>query len=110
MTIRDVARHLNVGWDLIKEIQKRDLLRRYAKPKSCHFRNNCGVAMSREHAYSRGVRLESRTYLANGLASWLAPRLLINRRFPLTSSSSVEVLSAAERSHVPNTKGRDWLS
>ena len=28
MTIRDVARHLNVGWDLIKEIQKRDLLRR----------------------------------------------------------------------------------
>jgi transposase len=33
MTIRDVARHLNVGWDLIKDIQKRDLSRRYAKPK-----------------------------------------------------------------------------
>ena len=38
MTILDVARHLNVGWDLIKEIQKRDLSRRYAKPKLKHLR------------------------------------------------------------------------
>jgi transposase len=38
MTIRDVARHLNVGWDLIKDIQKRDLSRRYAKPKLKHLR------------------------------------------------------------------------
>ena len=66
--------------------------------------------MSRELAYSRSVRPEFRTYLANGLASWLAPRLSINRRFPLTSSPSVEVLSAAERSRVPNTNGRNWLS
>jgi hypothetical protein len=28
-----VALHLNVGWDLIKDIQKRDLSWRYAKPK-----------------------------------------------------------------------------
>ena len=33
MTIRDVAKHLGVGWDTIKDIQKRDLSRRYAKPK-----------------------------------------------------------------------------
>src|SRR3954466_13960556 len=33
MTIRDVATHVNVGWDVIKDIQKRDLSRRYAKPK-----------------------------------------------------------------------------
>jgi transposase len=33
MTIRDVARHLGVGWDLVKEIQKRYLQRRFAKPK-----------------------------------------------------------------------------
>jgi transposase len=32
MTVRDVAHHLDVGWDLIKDIQKRDLSRRYAKP------------------------------------------------------------------------------
>ena len=34
--------------------------------KWCHFRNNCGVAMSHELAYSRSVRPEFRTYLANG--------------------------------------------
>jgi transposase len=33
MTILDVARHLGVGWDTIKDIPKRDLSRRYAKPK-----------------------------------------------------------------------------
>src|SRR5262249_17830925 len=38
MTISDVARHLDVGWDMIKEIQKRDLSRRFAKPKLKHLR------------------------------------------------------------------------
>ena len=36
----DVALHLNVGWDLIKDIQKRDLSRRYAKPKLKHLRTS----------------------------------------------------------------------
>ncbi len=36
MTIRDVAHHLDVGWDLVKDIQKRDLSRRYAKPELKH--------------------------------------------------------------------------
>jgi transposase len=31
MTIRDVADHLNVSWDLIKDIQKADLQRRFKK-------------------------------------------------------------------------------
>jgi DDE superfamily endonuclease len=64
--------------------------------------------MSRERAYSRVVRLESRTYLANGLASWLAPRLLINRRFPLNSSHSAKVWSVGGQSLVPNIKGHNW--
>jgi transposase len=38
MTILDVAHHLDVGWDLIKDIQERDLSRRYAKPKLKHLR------------------------------------------------------------------------
>ena len=38
MTIQDVARHLNVGWDMIKDIQKRHLLKHYAKPKLKHLR------------------------------------------------------------------------
>ena len=32
MTIQDVADHLAVGWDLVKEIEKRHLERRFAKP------------------------------------------------------------------------------
>jgi transposase len=33
MTIRDVARHLGVSRDVIKDIQRRDLGRRFARPK-----------------------------------------------------------------------------
>ncbi len=32
MTIRDVARHLSVSWDVIKDMQKRDLTRRFSRP------------------------------------------------------------------------------
>lgn len=33
MTIQDVARHLNVGWDLIKQIQKSYLQKHFSRPK-----------------------------------------------------------------------------
>jgi len=33
MTIRDVAEHLRVGWDMIKDIQQRDLTRRFSRPR-----------------------------------------------------------------------------
>jgi transposase len=33
MTILDVARHLGVSWDVIKDIQKRDLEHRFARPR-----------------------------------------------------------------------------
>jgi transposase len=33
MTIKDVARHLNVSWDVIKDIQKRYLQKHFARPK-----------------------------------------------------------------------------
>lgn len=32
MTIKDVAEHLGVSWDIAKDIQKRHLARHYAKP------------------------------------------------------------------------------
>src|SRR6202163_2101848 len=32
-TIQDAARHLDVSWDIIKDIQKRNLHRRFGKPK-----------------------------------------------------------------------------
>jgi len=33
MTIKDVAAHMGVSWDVIKDIRKRNLNRRFAKPK-----------------------------------------------------------------------------
>jgi transposase len=38
MTIKDVADHLGVSWDVIKEIQKRHLKRRFDKPKLKHLK------------------------------------------------------------------------
>jgi transposase len=33
MTIKDVARHLGISWDVIKDIQKRNLIRRFSYPQ-----------------------------------------------------------------------------
>jgi transposase len=38
MTIKDVAEHLGISWDVIKEIQKADLKRRFDRPKLKHLR------------------------------------------------------------------------
>ena len=38
MTIKDVAKHLDVGWDLIKDIQKRYLEKRFSRPKLKHLK------------------------------------------------------------------------
>jgi transposase len=38
MTIKDVADHLGVGWDTIKDIQQRHLEKHFAKPKLKHLR------------------------------------------------------------------------
>ena len=53
MTIRDVALHLGVGWDLIKAIQKRDLSRRFAKPKLKHLKRIAidEIAVAKGHRY-----------------------------------------------------------
>jgi transposase len=53
MTIKDVAVHLGVGWDVIKDLQKRDLARRYAKPKLKHLRHIAldEIAIAKGHRY-----------------------------------------------------------
>jgi transposase len=53
MTIRDVAVHLGVGWDLIKDIQKRDLSRRFAKPKLKYLRHIAidEISIGKGHRY-----------------------------------------------------------
>ena len=53
MTIQDVAHHLDVGWDMIKDIQERDLSRRYARPELKHLRAIAidEIAVARGHRY-----------------------------------------------------------
>lgn len=38
MTMQDVARHLGVSWDIVKDIHKRDLQKRFRKPSLKHTR------------------------------------------------------------------------
>lgn len=38
MTMKDVAHHLGVCWDVVKDIQKRYLIRQFSKPKLKHLR------------------------------------------------------------------------
>src|SRR5512144_543285 len=53
MTIRDVALHLGVSWDVIKDIQKRDLARRFARPKLKYLRRLAidEIAIAKGHRY-----------------------------------------------------------
>lgn len=53
MTIQDVARHLHVGWDVIKEIQRRSLSQRFRKVKVGHLRQIAidEISIGRGHRY-----------------------------------------------------------
>ena len=53
MTIKDVARHLNVSWDVVKDIQKRHLTRRYSRPKLKQLRQIAidEITIGKRHQY-----------------------------------------------------------
>jgi transposase len=53
MTIKDVAEHLQVGWDTIKDIQARNLQRRFGKPKLHKLREIAidEIAIGKGHHY-----------------------------------------------------------
>lgn len=53
MTIKDVALHLGVSWDVVKEIVKRDLKRRFARPKLKHLRQIAidEISVGKGHRY-----------------------------------------------------------
>jgi len=53
MTVQDVARHLGIGWDTIKEIQKRYLKRRFEHPKLRHLRTIAidEISVGKHHRY-----------------------------------------------------------
>jgi transposase len=53
MTIKDVAEHLQVSWDTIKDIQARALQRRFGKPKLKHLKEIAidEIAIGKGHHY-----------------------------------------------------------
>lgn len=53
MTIQDVADHLGISWDVIKEIQKADLKRRFDRPKLKHLRHIAidEISVAKGHTY-----------------------------------------------------------
>ena len=52
-TIQDAARHLHVSWDIVKDIQKRNLQRRFGKPKLKNLKEIAidEVAVGKGHQY-----------------------------------------------------------
>lgn len=52
-TIKDIARHLGVSWGLIKDIQKRNLLKRYKAPKFKHLKQIAidEISIGKGHRY-----------------------------------------------------------
>ncbi len=53
MTIKDVAEHLQVSWDVIKKIHKQDLLKRFVRPKLKHLRQIAidEISIGKGHRY-----------------------------------------------------------
>jgi len=53
MTILDVAHHLGVSWDVIKDIQKRHLERHYSRPKLKHLKEIAidEISIGKRHQY-----------------------------------------------------------
>jgi transposase len=53
MTIKDVAHHLGISWDVVKDIQKQDLQRRFDKPKLKHLRQIAidEISVGKGHRY-----------------------------------------------------------
>lgn len=52
-TVQDIARHLQVSWDIVRDIQKRHLLRRYSKPKLKHLQHIAidEISVGKGHRY-----------------------------------------------------------
>lgn len=53
MTIKDVAEHLGVSWDVVKDIQKRSLQKRFSKPKLKHLQQIAidEISVGKGHRY-----------------------------------------------------------
>jgi transposase len=52
-TVQDIARHLQVSWDIVRDIQKRHLVRRYSKPRLKHLKHIAidEISVGKGHRY-----------------------------------------------------------
>lgn len=106
MTIRDLAAHPGVGWDLIKDIQRRDLSRRFARPKLKRLRRIAigEIAVAKGHRYPTLVMdLDGGAVVhAGGGKGADAPRPFWKRRRP--SGAKIEAVAM----DICRRIGRRW--
>ena len=74
------------------------------------FTNNAGVAMASGMTYSQGVRPDSRSPPANGVAPCQAPHLLTDLCSLTSSLICAGPSFAGELFHTPTARGRGWFS
>jgi transposase len=74
MTIKDVAEHLGISWDVIKEIQKGDLRRRFDRPKLKRLRQ---IAIDEISTAKGHVCLTIVLDLESGAVGWHAQNVVM---------------------------------
>jgi transposase len=111
MTIQAVARHLGIGWDMVKDIQKRHLLAHYTKPKLKRVRHIAidEICIGRGHRYLTVVLdLDSGAVLFVGqgkgadslLPFWTRLRAS-HARIRAVATDMSPAYTAAVRDHLP---------
>jgi transposase len=111
-TIQDAAMHLNVSWDIVKDIQQRNLQRRFGKPKLKNLKEIAidEVAVGKGHQYFTLVldlRSGAIVYVGDGKgvaaldAFW--PRLRAARaKIRAVATDMGKAYIRAVREHLPN--------
>lgn len=114
MTIKDVADHLGISWDVVKDIQKRDLKRRFSRPRLKNVRRIAidEISIGAGHRYLTIVLdLESGAvvYVGHGkggdalLGFWKAARRSRARIEAVATDMSPAYIDAV-RTHLPEAK------
>lgn len=112
MTIQDVARHLGLSWDTVKEIQERELQARFARPPRRKMRPLAidEIAIFKGHRYLIVVMdLESGCVVfvgdGKGADALLPFWKRLSRSWAKNSAVAIDMSAAyseAVRTHLPN--------
>src|SRR5258708_21390347 len=107
-TIQDTARHLGVSWDIIKDIQKRNLQRPFGKPKLKNLKGIAihEVAVGKGHRYFTLVldlRSGASVYVVN--ATGVAALTLLWRRLLRARAQIPPLATDMARPYTPPVPG-----